>query len=78
MFQSYLWVEDMSGKERRLRKDANMLQSATGSIICSVCNASYGSETKLREHQKIAHRGGGIEERPRAAAEAAHSEDPQR
>jgi len=55
-----------------------MLQSATGSIICIVCNASYGSETKLREHQKISHRGGGMEERPRAAAEVARSEDPQR
>ena len=46
--QSSHWAEDMSGKKRRFRKDATMLQPATGSIACSVCNAAYESETRLR------------------------------
>ena len=54
-----------------------MLQPATGLITCSVCNASYESETKLREHQSMSHRGGGTEERPQAAAVVVRSEDPQ-
>lgn len=54
-----------------------MLQPATGSITCSVCNASYESETKLREHQSMSHRRGGTEERPQAAAVVVQSESPQ-
>jgi hypothetical protein len=54
-----------------------MLQPATGSIICSECNASYESETKLRDHQRMSHRGAGIEERSLAATDAVKSEDPQ-
>jgi len=47
---------------------------APGSITCSVCNASYESVTKLREHQSMSHRRGGTEERPQTAG-AAQSED---
>jgi hypothetical protein len=36
-----------------------MLQPVTGYIRCSVCNASYESETKLREHEAMSHRRGG-------------------
>lgn len=54
-----------------------MLQPATGSIACSVCNASYESESRLREHQSVSHRRGGTEERPQAAANVAQSESPQ-
>jgi hypothetical protein len=54
-----------------------MLQPATGSITCSVCNASYESETKLREHQSVSHRRGGTAERPQAAGVAVQSESPQ-
>ena len=54
-----------------------MLQPATGSNTCSVCNASYDSQSKLRDHQKISHRGGGAGEKPQAAADVSHSEDPQ-
>jgi hypothetical protein len=48
-----------------------------GSSTCSLCNASYESDTKLREHQMMAHRGSGIEERPQAAAVAVQSKRPQ-
>ena len=54
-----------------------MLQSATGSITCSQCNASYESETKLREHQRMSHRGGYTQEKPQEAADVAQSENPQ-
>jgi hypothetical protein len=53
-----------------------MLQPATGFIICSLCNASYESATKLREHQTMSHRRGGLEESPRAAATVMNSEEP--
>ena len=54
-----------------------MLQPATGSITCRECNASYESETKLRDHQRMSHRGGGTEEKPQAAADVVPSENPQ-
>ena len=54
-----------------------MLQPVTGWNTCSVCNASYESATKLREHQSVTHRRGGSEKRPQAAAVVAQSEDPQ-
>jgi hypothetical protein len=54
-----------------------MLQPATGWNTCSVCNASYESATKLREHQNVSHRRGGSVERPQAAAAVAQPEDPQ-
>ena len=43
-----------------------MLQPTMGSMICSSCNAAYESLSKLREHQMVAHRGGGMIERPKA------------
>jgi hypothetical protein len=52
-----------------------MLQSATGSATCSECNASYESATKLREHQRMAHRGSGVEEKPKAAGVVQQSEN---
>jgi hypothetical protein len=54
-----------------------MLQPATGSITCSECNASYESESKLRDHQRMSHRGAGIEERSQTATDAVKSEDSQ-
>lgn len=54
-----------------------MLQPATGTITCSACNASYDSETKLREHQRMSHRGGGTEERPQAATGVVQSKGAQ-
>jgi hypothetical protein len=53
-----------------------MLQPAKGSNTCSECNASYDSETKLRDHQRMSHRGRGTEEKPQAAADAAQSDNP--
>jgi hypothetical protein len=63
--------------KQEIRKGAIMLQPAMGSITCRICNASYESETKLREHQSVSHRRGGNEERPQAAANAAQSESPE-
>jgi len=57
-----------------------MLQSASGSIMCSVCNASYASESALRDHQRASHRGRGSEERPKTLevdAASASAQPPQ-
>jgi hypothetical protein len=54
-----------------------MLQPATSSKTCSACNASYESDAKLHEHQRMAHRGSGIEERPQAAGVMEQSENPE-
>lgn len=54
-----------------------MLQSMTGSMICRECNASYESETKRRDHQRMSHRGGGAEREPQTAKDEVQSEDPQ-
>jgi hypothetical protein len=43
-----------------------MFQQADGYITCRECNASYESEAKLREHQRMSHRGSGAEEIPQA------------
>jgi hypothetical protein len=76
-FPSFLTVaEGMSGKKPRFRKDAIMLQPATGWVTCGEYNASYESETKLRDHQRMSHRGGGTEEGRLAAAGVVHPEDP--
>jgi hypothetical protein len=52
-----------------------MREPVIGSSTCSLCSASYESDAKLREHQMMAHRGSGIEERPQAAAALVNSED---
>jgi hypothetical protein len=52
-----------------------MLNEVIGGSTCSLCNATYESDTKLREHQRMAHRGRGNEERPQAAVGAEQSED---
>ena len=67
-------AEEMSDRYGGFRKDAAMLQPARSSITCGACNASYESESKLREHQRMAHRGRGNEERPQAAAGVEQSE----
>lgn len=54
-----------------------MLQAVTGSITCRECNASYESETKLREHQRMSHRGGYTQKEPQAAADEVQPENPQ-
>jgi hypothetical protein len=56
-------------------KDATMLNLVIVTSICSLCNSRYESDTKLREHQRMAHRGRGNEERPQAAVVAEPSED---
>jgi hypothetical protein len=56
-----------------------MPERVIGASTCSLCNASYESHSKLREHQRMAHRGRSNEERPQAAAvdEQLQSEDHQ-
>jgi len=61
-------------QKRKFRKDVTVLP-VPGSIICSVCNASYDSQTKLRDHQRMAHRSGGTEGKPQATAVVVQSED---
>jgi hypothetical protein len=58
-------------------RKATMFQQADGYINCRECNASYESEAKLREHQRMSHRGRGTEETPQAEAGIAQSEDPE-
>ena len=45
-----------------------MPEPVIGASTCSLCNASYESHSKLREHQRMAHRGRGNDERTQAAA----------
>ena len=54
-----------------------MLQRGTDFITCSLCNVSYESDTKLREHQRMSHRGGYTQEKPQAAADEVQPENPQ-
>lgn len=39
-----------------------MAQPGTARITCSRCNASYDSESELREHKKMAHREDGSDQ----------------
>jgi hypothetical protein len=52
-----------------------MLDPMIGTSTCSLCNATLESDDKLREHQRMAHRGRGYEEKPQAAVVADKSED---
>jgi hypothetical protein len=54
-----------------------MLGPNIGTRTCSLCDAAYESDTKLREHQSMAHRGRGNEEGPRETTIAEQSEDPE-
>jgi hypothetical protein len=63
------------GKKRRFRKDVAMLYPMIGARTCSLCNGTYESDAKLREHQRMAHRGRGNEERPQAAVVVEQSEN---
>jgi hypothetical protein len=68
-------AEDISGKKRIFGKDATMLDRMIGTSTCGLCNATLESDDKLREHQRMAHRGRGYEEKPQAAVVADKSED---
>jgi len=70
-------AEDISGKMQPFRKDLTMRHPVMGSSTCSLCNASYESYAKLREHQMMAHRGTGVEERRQAAGVGKPSEHPE-
>jgi hypothetical protein len=49
----------------------------TSSIPWTQCNAWYESESKLREHRKVSHRGSEVEKRSEASS-AVDSEDSKR
>jgi hypothetical protein len=51
-----------------------MLNPMIGARTCSLCNGTFESDTKLREHQRMAHRGRGNEEMPQATAVVQQSE----
>ena len=68
-------AEDKSGRKCIFRKDAALLDPMIGTSTCSLCIATLESDTKLREHQRMAHRGLGNEERPKTAVVAEQSED---
>ena len=70
-------AEDKSGRKRIFGKDATMLDPMIGTSTCSLCNATCESDAKLREHQRMAHRGRGNEERPLAAPVVEQFEDPE-
>jgi hypothetical protein len=52
-----------------------MLDPMIGTSTCCLCNTTCESDAKLREHQRMAHRGRGNEERPQAAVVAEPSEN---
>jgi hypothetical protein len=52
-----------------------MLDPMIGTRTCSLCNGTYESDTKLREHQRMAHRGLGNKEMPQAATVVKQSEN---
>jgi hypothetical protein len=52
-----------------------MLNPMIGMRSCSLCNGTFESDAKLREHQRMAHRGRGNEEMPQAAAVVQQSEN---
>lgn len=70
-----LLAEDISGKKRIFRKDTTLLDLVISTSTCNLCNGRYESDTRLRAHQRMAHRGRGNEERPQAAVVAGPSED---
>ena len=52
-----------------------MLDPMIGTRTCGLCNGTHESDTKLREHQRMAHRGRGNEERPQAVIVAEPPEE---
>lgn len=48
-----------------------------GSSTCSLCNATYKSDSELREHQRMSHRGRGNDELKQAAAVDEQAEENQ-
>ena len=73
--QSASGADDISGKKRIFRKDVTMLDPMIGTRACGLCNGTHESDTKLREHQRMAHRGRGNEERPQAVIVAEPPEE---
>src|SRR6202795_3611672 len=74
ILQSATVAEHISSKKRLFRKDATMLDPMIGTSTCSLCNATCESDAKLREHQRMAHRGRGNEEKRQGAVIAEQSE----
>jgi len=68
---------ERQGNTLKVRKGATMRQAPAGLIICSQCNASNESEAKLRDHQRISHRGAGIPQELQAPKDMRKPEDRQ-
>jgi hypothetical protein len=54
-----------------------MYDPLIGPSTCTLCNATHELRDKLREHQRMAHRGPSNEEGPQLAAVVEPSEDPE-
>jgi hypothetical protein len=52
-----------------------MLDPMIGTRTCSLCKGTYESDIKLHEHQRMAHRGRGNEEKTKPAAVVPPSDD---
>jgi len=52
-----------------------MMDPMIGTSTCRLCNTTCESDTKLREHQRMAHRGRGNDEGPQEAVVVEQSED---
>ena len=68
-------MQDISGLRRMWRKDLTMLDPMIGTRTCSLCKGTYESDIKLHEHQRMAHRGRGNEEKTKPAAVVPPSDD---
>jgi hypothetical protein len=65
----------VSGEKQISGKDATMFDPMIGTSTCTLCNTTHESYDKLREHQRMAHRGRGNEERPQPVPVVEPSED---
>jgi hypothetical protein len=64
----------ISDKELVFGEDATMYDPMIGPSTCTLCNTTHESYDKLREHQRMAHRGRSNEEEPQPAAVVEPSE----
>jgi hypothetical protein len=52
-----------------------MFEPMVGTSTCTLCNTTHESYEKLREHQRMVHRGRSNEEKPQSAALVERSEN---
>jgi len=71
------WAHGRSEKQRVVRKEAGLSERRACGLIGMHRGSWYESETKLRDHQRISHRGRGIEGKSQIATDGVKSENPQ-